>query len=110
MENIFYFLLGSLYLFAIVYLAVRFAIKPTTPDIESSIEEKTIIGLRDLGLFDTDETYEILKIFELKSVKKKEDVKFESYLNVLTELKNLEYIDSEQLQEKIKHLKGALGN
>lgn len=100
-------------LFAIIYLAVRLAIRPLIP-IEhkdmSKEDEISIIDLKNLGLFDNEEMEEILILFQTKGKDNKNKIRYEKYLDILIQLNNLGYLNEDQLQDKIDKLKDCKSN
>ncbi|GMQ61753.1 hypothetical protein [Vallitalea maricola] len=100
-------------LFAIIYLAVRLAIRPLIPIKDKDISKKdeiSVIDLKNLGLFDNEEMEEILILFQAKGKDNKNKIRYEKYLDILIQLKNLGYLNEEQLQDKINQLKDCESN
>lgn len=106
-------ILYGIVLFGIIYLAVRLAIRPLIPINEKDIsreDEISIIDLKNLELFNNEEMEEILLLFQAKGKDNINTIRYEKYLDILTQLNELGYLSEEQLQEKISQLKKCASN
>lgn len=106
------FLLG-LFLFIVIYCAVRLAINPLIPTTEtdkkgidqSSIDESGLIKLRDITVFSNEELNDVIQIFYNKGYENKEYGSYLKYAKVLNELKETKYFTEEAFNEKMEKLK-----
>lgn len=111
------FFLLSIFLFAIMYFAVRLAINPllrdqdeivTVTDIDKQISE--LVKLRDMDIFDNDELELVIKQYQNKNDKKDDKRNdygdYKKYAEILNDLKAMDYfITNEQYFDKMDKLK-----
>ncbi|MEA4902552.1 hypothetical protein [Desulfitobacterium sp.] len=101
-----YVILSFLY-FVIIYAAVRLAINPLIPkstDLENDKDDDGLVKLRDIEVLTDMELEEIIELYHNNSVNNKEKVKYEKYLKLLNELKEIEFFTDEEYANKKKKL------
>jgi saccharopine dehydrogenase-like NADP-dependent oxidoreductase len=94
-------------LFLIIYLAARLAINPLIPrtsDREDHKEDAGLVKLRDIEVLTNTELEEIIELYHNKSVKNKDRLQYEKYLNVLKELKEIGYFTHEEYAKRLEKL------
>jgi hypothetical protein len=100
-------LLYALFLFIIIYVAVRLAIIPLTNKDNSFKEDKQefdLSKLHDIGLLSDEEFTEIIELY-WNEEQKKENTEYKNASKVLFELKNKGIITIDEFNEKFKKLK-----
>lgn len=101
-------LLLGIFLFFIIYGAVRMAVDPL---LHKPVEDRTsdnelgLIKLRDIGVLDYTECNDIIKLYQNKNIKKQDYEKYQKYSKVLNELKEIGYFTDEQYTSKIDKLR-----
>ncbi|WP_027399158.1 hypothetical protein [Anaerovorax odorimutans] len=101
-------ILSGMILYAIVYVAVSFAIKPLLNEKNISIcndEDLELLELRDIEVISDDEFDDIIKILQDKQEKQKNYKKYQHYANVLKELRDIEYFSEKDYFLKMDKLK-----
>lgn len=99
----------SIFLFAIIYFAVRLAVAPLLNKSEESISYKQDFGglvkLRDMEVLNPDEIEEVIKIYNSIGIKKNNYEQYEQYAKVLKELKEAGYFTEEEYGIRMDKLK-----
>lgn len=99
----------SIFLFAIIYFAVRLAIAPLLHRNEEAASYKQEVGdlvkLRDIGVLNPDEIEEVIKIYSGIGIKKENREQYEKYVKVLKELKEVGYFTEEEYGIRLDKLK-----
>lgn len=99
--------ISALYLFVIIYFAVRCAIGPLIHKSDKSPEDYQELNLKKLhevGLLTDDEYYEIVEIYRKQDIEREETNQYNDYANILMELKDKGYISLEKYNEKFERL------
>lgn len=100
--------LSGIFLFFIIYGAVRLAIDPLLhKQGERNIGSQNLglIKLRDIGVLTYSEINEIVEIYHNKNAKQEGYEQYQRYLKVLNELKEMGYFTDEQYSNKVDLLK-----
>lgn len=101
-------LLSGIFLFFIIYGAVRMAVDPLLHkpgERNTGSQNLGLIKLRDIGVLSYDESNEIVKIYNNKNAKQEGYEQYQRYLRVLNELKEMGYFTDEQYSSKAEILK-----
>lgn len=103
-------LLYGVFLFAIIFFAVRLAIVPVVSFLRNGNEtfvKKDIFGLaylRDIGIFNNSELKEVVGIYK-NAPTEKDYEHYEKYFKVLKDLKERGYYTEEVYLSKVENLK-----
>ena len=105
MESI---LLLTLFLFAIIYLAVRLAIRPLLHKTEEIIKNKNgfgLVKLRDIEILSPLELEEVIELYQSRGEKKEGYEQYQKYAKVLNELKVMDYFTFEDYLSRVDKLR-----
>lgn len=104
-------IISVIVLFAIIYFAVRLAIKPLLYRKEESNTDKLysdLIKLRDMNVLDNNELEEIIEFYEKRNQTKDDNDQYQEYVKILNELKEMEYFTDDQSNVRMDKLKAYL--
>ncbi|MCY6485550.1 hypothetical protein OW763_14540 [Clostridium aestuarii] len=100
--------LSGIFLFVIIYFAVKSAISPLLDKHDEVItdnEDFGLVKLQEIGVFSDNELKEVIKIYNNKSLKKRNWEQYQKYEKVLRILKEEGYYTDEQYFSKLDKLK-----
>ena len=104
--------IGLLIIFFVTKTAVKSAIDEKLERINEVIRSEVntkdlddLIKLRDFELLNGDELEEVIKIYQNERVNKENYEQYLKYSKILNELKEMEYFNNEQYDDKINTLK-----
>lgn len=101
-------LLSGIFLFAIIYFAVRLAIIPLINEEDEDITYKQDFGLvklRDIDILSPSELDEVIKIYYSKGIQNSSNEEYHKYAKVLNELKSCGYFTDEEYLVRLNKLK-----
>ena len=105
MESIF---LLTMFLFGIIYLAVRLAIRPLLHKTDEIIMYKNgfgLVKLRDIEILSPTEFEEVIELYQSKGDKKEDYDQYKKYSRVLNELKVMDYFTFEEYSCRVDKLR-----
>lgn len=102
-------ILTGLFLFVIIYLAVRLAINPLIDKQEEEAKDDiNLVDLRDMNVITNMELEDIMRLYQSKVTNNRAKERYTKYSKVLIELKDIGYFSEDVLNEKLDILKNAL--
>ena len=102
------FFLSIIVSFAIIYFAVRLAIRPLLykPDeIDTSNQSIGLVKLRDIGVLSNNELEEVIKLFKNKGNEKEDYEQYNKYVKLLNQLNKMDYFNDEERLKRLHKLK-----
>ena len=99
---------SAIFLFSIIYFAVRLAITPLIPKPDEDITYKQDFGLvklRDIDILSPTELDEVIELYQNRDVKIEDNEQYQKYAKVLGELKEVGYFTDEVYSTRIDKLK-----
>ncbi|QUH19490.1 hypothetical protein [Alkaliphilus sp. B6464] len=106
--DIVFILLLAIFLFAIIYFAVKLAITPLLYKSEEVVTNKqdfSLIYLRDIEILNNTELEDVIKFYNDKNCKMEDYKQYQKYVKVLNELKEFGYYTDEAYFIKVEKLK-----
>lgn len=100
--------ISALLLTVIIYVAVRLAIDPLlykADEITSGKKKSMLVKLCDFQVLSNSELHEVIKLYENKIAKKKEQEEYQKYEQVLNELKQVGYFSEEEYSNRLDKLR-----
>ncbi len=101
-------LLLAIFLFAIIYLAVRLAITPLLYESEEAVTDKQDFGLiylRDIEILNNTELEDVIEFYNDKNSRREDYKQYQKYVKILNELKEFGYYTDEAYFIKVEKLK-----
>ncbi|MBU5675847.1 hypothetical protein KQI88_05405 [Alkaliphilus sp. MSJ-5] len=106
--DIVFILLLAIFLFAIIYFAVRLAIIPLlykSEEVVTDNQDFGLIYLRDIEVLNNTELEDVIKFYSDKNSKMEDYKQYQKYVKVLNELKEFGYYTDEAYFIKVEKLK-----
>ncbi|WP_425804144.1 hypothetical protein ACHOLT_19590 [Desulfitobacterium sp. Sab5] len=93
--------------FAIIYFAVKLAIKPLLdkPETETDNKDFGLVKLRDIEILTNTELEDVIGLYQSKSKKKENYQQYKKFAKVLNDLKETGYFTDEEYIGRMEKLK-----